>query len=376
MVNTTLSTAPELEILPTVTLIDILTPPTWPFSPPTWTTSQYRTPPHWTTIQGLGPPVPNPFKHNLPLSMGFSFPSYIALIIFSALAFYIIFKRFRSLLNIYLSVLFYIMSQLLLLMVLSVSWITELLDPEETESRCQIKQGLQTFALLLPGYSILIITGVRSIFVTFPLSYFYYIKKRYQLATFGGFILICGLIAAAPSFGLCKAVVQSTLVNGQSEEMEYCSYDDRNKSECKVFYSVVLVVGLLLPNTSVIALYIYICRLAAKAKDTHRSLTSSSTTPIKETKAMTEQRTIPWSIIAILVVCLTTTLPWAGMIVYTVEITKMLAEGEKLSYVFDVFYSVLQILIGCSPLVYLLTTNSMRRELVKMLKSAKDCCGQ
>ena len=323
--------------------------------------------------------APNPFKHNLPLSMGFSFPSYIALIIFSALAFYIIFKHFRSLLNIYLSVLFYIMSQLLLLMVLSVSWITELLDPEETESRCQIKQGLQVFALLLPAYSILIITGVRSIFVTFPLSYFYYIKKRYQLATFGGVILICGLIAAAPSFGLCKAVVQSTLVNEQSEEMEmeYCSYDDRNKSECKVFYSVVLVVGLLLPNTSVIALYIYICRLAAQAKETHRSLTESSKTSIKATKAMTEQRTIPWSIIAILVVCLTTsTLPWAGMIVYTVEITEMLAEGEKLSYVFDVFYSVLQILIGCSPLVYLLTTNSMRRELVKMLKSAKDCCGQ
>ena len=308
--------------------------------------------------------------------MGFSFPSNIALIILSALAFYIIFKHFRSLLNIYLSVLFYIMSQLLLLIVLSVSWITELLDPEETESRCQIKQGLQAFALLLPGYSILIITGVRSIFVTFPLSYFYYIKKRYQLATFGGVILICGLIAAAPSFGLCKAVVQSTLVNGQSEEMEYCSYDDRNKSECKVFYSVVLVVGLLLPNTSVIALYIYICRLAAQAKETHRGLTESSTTSIKETKAMTEQRTIPWSIIAILVVTLTTTLPWAGMIVYTVEITEMLAEGEKLSYVFDVFYSVLQILIGCSPLVYLLTTNSMMRELVKMLKSAKDCCGQ
>ena len=307
--------------------------------------------------------------------MGFSFPSYIALIIFSALAFYIIFKRFRSLLNIYLSVLFYIMSQLLLLIVLSVSWITELLDPEETESRCQIKQGLQTFALLLPGYSILIITGVRSIFVTFPLSYFYYIKKRYQLATFGGVILICGLIAAAPSFGLCKAVVQSTLVNGQSEEMEYCSYDDRNKSECKVFYSVVLVVGLLLPNTSVIALYIYIFRLAAQAKETHRSLTESSTTSIKETKAMTEQRTIPWSIIAVLVVCLTTTLPWAGMIVYTVEITEMLAEGEKLSYVFDVFYSVLQILIGCSPLVYLLTTNSLRREFVRILK-LKDCFQQ
>ena len=326
----------------------------------------------------LEPFAPNPFKHNLPLSMGFSFPSYIALIIFSALAFYVIFKRFRSMLNIYLSVLFYIMSQLLLLMVLSVSWITELLDPEETESRCQIKQGLQTFALLLPAYSILIITGVRSIFVTFPLSYFYYIKKSYQLATFGGAILICGLIAAAPSFGLCKAVVQSTLVNGQSEEMEmeYCSYEDRNKSECKVFYSVVLVVGLLLPNTSVIALYIYICRLAAQAKETHRSLTGSSTTSIKATKAMTEQRTIPWSIIAILVVCLTTTLPWAGMIVYTVEIIEMLAEGEKLSYVFDVFYLVLQILIGCSPLVYLLTTNSMMRELVKMLKSAKDCCGQ
>ena len=323
----------------------------------------------------FNPPLPNPFLLNLPLSTGFLFPSYIALLVFSVLVLYIIFNRFRTLINVYLSVLFFAISQLFLLIVLSVSWITELAYPGETESRCEVKQGLQIFALLLPGYCILIMTVIRSIFVTFPLSYFDFIRKKYQLGAFAGSILICALIATAPSLGLCKSIIQFVEVKTNdvdvepNDELTYCSYDDRSNPGCKTFYSLVFAVGLLLPDLCVIALYIYIVRLAVKAKKTHRSLTESATTPGKETEVMTEQRSIPWSIIAILGACITTTLPWAGTIVYTVEITEMMAEKGAVSHVLDVFYAVLQVIIGCSLLVYLLTTNSLRIELIKILKT-------
>ena len=329
-------------------------------------------------------PMPSPFKFNLIISKVISIPSYISLIIFSILTFYIIFKHFKRLLNIYLSVLFYIVSQLLLLLVLSISWIGELTGSEEdqeTKLGCQIKQGFQTFCLLLPGYCIFIITAVRSIFVTFPLSYFDYIKRRNQLISFALAVLICGLISAAPSLGLCSAVVNSSWlrVRKRDEVTTYCSFDDKGKTECKVFYSIVATVGIILPFIGTVCLYIYMCRLAAGAEKIHRSLTkaslsvSTSTDTSGENQSTNERRTIPWSIIAILSVSLTTTLPWAGMIVYTVEITEMLAEGGNLSVVFDLFYSVLQVLIGCSLLVYLLTTNSLRKKVFRIFRKIYFC---
>ena len=292
------------------------------------------------------------------------------MITFSVITFYFIYKKFRSLLNIYLSVLLYLTSQLLFLTVISVSWVTELLHPGETDTTCQVKQGIQVFALLLPGYCILIISAVRTVFVSFPLSYFDYIRKKYQVLAFIGAVLVCGVLAFLPSFGLCNVEIHNiTISNPESEDenINFCSYG--KTKDCTIFYSLVLTIGMLIPDISVVILYIYTLKLAARARETHRSLTESSSTIVKETKAMREQRAIPWSIIAILSLCLVTTLPWAGMIVYTVEITEMLAEGDNLSYVFDVFYSVLQLVIGCSPLVYLLTTNSLRKELKKTFKT-------
>ena len=321
-------------------------------------------------------PMPSPFKFNLMISKVISIPSYISLIMFSILTFYIIFKHFKRLLNIYLSVLFYILSQVLLLLVLSISWITELTgSEEETEFGCQIKQGFQTFCLLLPGYCIFIITAVRSIFVTFPLSYFDYIKRRNQLISFSIAVLICGLIVAAPSLGLCSAVVNSSWLHERDEVMTYCSFDDKGKTECKIFYSIVATIGIILPFIGTVFLYFYMCKLAVGARKIHRSLTKTSTSVSTSggDQSDKEQRTIPWSIIAILGMSLTTTLPWAGMIVYTVEITEMLAEGGDLSVVFDVFYSVLQVLIGCSPLVYLLTTNSLRKAVFRILRKKLQC---
>ena len=136
---------------------------------------------------------------------------------------------------------------------------------------------------------------------------------------------------------------------------------------------------MLLPIIGIIGLYVYIFRVAVVAKSVHRALTQTSSSASnssnkEESQSKKEQRTIPWSIIAILGVCLATTVPWLLMIVYTVEITEKLAEGDKLAVVFDAFYSVIQVLIGCSPLVYLLTTNSLRKEVSRIIRGKSVCC--
>jgi hypothetical protein len=294
------------------------------------------------------------------------------LLVSSALTVYIIIRHFRSLLKLYLSVLIYLYSQLQLLAVIISFFVEEIARPIETRdvSRCEIKQGLQTFALLLPGYSILMISVVRTLFVAFPLSYFTFIKKRFQLAGLLVSVIICALVSAAPGLGLCKVIVNELYVSGSLREgvITVCGFEEKSKLNCKIF-GVLLSFGFLLPILAVVFLYIYILHLVIKARKTHRILTKSSSSVQSVTKENMEQRSIPWSIIAILGVCVTTTLPWAGMITYTVEITEMLAEGGNLSRIFDVFYSVLQIVIGCSPLVYLVTTESMRRKLVGLI-----CC--
>ena len=93
----------------------------------------------------------------------------------------------------------------------------------------------------------------------------------------------------------------------------------------------------------------------------------------------TERRSVPWSILAILVMTVSTTVPWGVMTLFTVEMTKMITEGGDISRLFDLFYSLLQVLIGCSPLVYLLTTNSLRtvvfnnlRKVVAAMKLGKE----
>jgi hypothetical protein len=329
-------------------------------------------PPSW-----LGPPmvinIPNPYKVPLKITPWLAVPCGVALLVFSVVTVYIILRHFRSLINLYLSVLMYLTAQLLLLAVIISSFVMELTRPPEVPPSCKVQLGAQTFSLLLPGYSILIVTLARFIFVKYPLSYFSYLKKTYHLLAFGFAVLICGLIAAAPSLGLCAATDRIVFVpkeDYQYDQVSYCSYGDKSEKDCRAFFGIVFTIGFIVPITSIISLYIYIFQLVKGARKSHQSLTQSSSQSSVKSNAKTnrEQRSVPWSIIAILGVCITTTLPWAGAITYTVEITEMLAEGGNLSYLFDVIYSVLLILIGCSPMVYLFTTNSLRGKFFAIFK--------
>ena len=317
--------------------------------------------------------IPNSFSLDITVSKWVTVPSGICLLVSSVFTVYIIIRRFRSFLTLYLSVLLYDFSQLQLLAVVIAVFSMDFAKPiagPTAVARCRVKLGLQIFGLLLPGYCILIITVVRSIFITFPLSHLDFIKKRFQIIAFGVSVLICSLLSAAPSLGLCKVTAKLFPVRDGSRsdkklvEISICGFEEKSNQGCKIFFGFLLTFGFILPVLSVIILYVHIMRLVNKARKTHSALTDQSSEV--KSKESEEHRSIPWSIIAILGTCLTTTLPWTGMIVYTEEITEMLAEGGKLSIVFDAFYSVLLILIGCSPLVYLFSTNSTRLELIRM----------
>ena len=367
--------------------------------------------------------IPNPYKLNLGVAQFITIPSYVMLAVTSTTLLYIIYKHFRSLLEIYISVIFYLISQLLFLLTLTASWVTELIYPEETRDRCHVKLAFQSFAVILPGYAILIITISRAVFLSYPLRYLSYLKLKFQLLSFVTAALICGLISTLPLFGVCPA--EPLLL---APGLEICSYGDRREPSCTVFYSVLLVLGFFLPLLAVISLYIYIYKVVLAARKSHLQLSSTASatttvegmegvdqqaeqrieqrTELKEeqrseqsagkregrraeqsagrrrggrSEQRTERRSVPWSILAILVMTVSTTVPWGVMTSFTVEMTKMITEGGDISRLFDLFYSLLQVLIGCSPLVYLLTTNSLRtvvfnnlRKVVAAMKLGKE----
>ena len=322
--------------------------------------------------------MPSPFSYDLKITKIVTIPSYLSLIIFSILTFYIVLKHYRSLVSIYLSVLFYLIAQLILLLILTLSWISDLLKANDSQSWCQMILWSQTFALMLPGYGILIITGVRCIFVTRPLNYYYYIKRAYQTAAFGISISLCALMASLPYFGLCGVQLQYILKEDEYLQLSVCSYEGENKTHCQIFYSIALILGFFLPISMVVGIYTYIYRTALAARKIHDSLTQSSgsnQSTILHKRCVAERKLIPWSILAVLGLSIATTLPWTAMIAFTVDIMEELAKGGKLKVLFDVVYSMIQILIGCSPLVYLLTTNSLRKFLIEMFKINIDCRG-
>ena len=205
--------------------------------------------------------LPNPYKLNLGVAQFITIPSYIILAVTSTTLLYIIYKHFRSLLEIYISVIFYLISQLLFLLTLTASWVTELIYPEESRDKCAVKLAFQSFAVTLPGYSILIITISKAVFLSCPLSYLSYLKLKVQLLSFVTAALICGLISNLPLFGVCPA--EPLLL---APGLEICSYGDRREPSCTVFYSVLLVLGFFLPLLAVISLYIYIYKVESSTR--------------------------------------------------------------------------------------------------------------
>ena len=342
------------------------------------------------SISNCGERVVNPILLDLKFTKWTCIPSYIMLLMSSAMIVYIVFKKYRANLNVYFSVLFYILCQAQFLVVTTVSWITESTIAKrrgdcEFEEGCKIKMPFQTYSIILPGYAVLMITLVRTVFVSRPLSYFDYIRRRYQVFGAGLSVILCGLISSLPSMGfLCDIGMKkvSIHISESSEEMKfrYCSYDG---GSCSIYFALLVGLGSVLPVVLISCLYIYIYKVTVSARKAHESLTKRESNQqkadrqndgfVKEYgkggKISKERRRPPWSIIAILTVFVVSSTPWILLQVLKNEITDLVMEQRQAgAKIFDVFYALVELSVGMSVLIYLLTTTSLRSACFLLIK--------
>lgn len=343
-----------------------------------------------SSVQKCGERLLNPFLLELNLTKWTSIPSYIILVTSSVLILYIVMKRYKANLNIYFSVLWYIFTQTQFLLVTTISWITESttakrLEDCQFEEGCKIKMPVQTYSIMLPGYAVLMVTLVRTVFVSRPLSYFDYIRRRYQV--FGAVlsVVLCGILSSLPSMGaLCDIIVNRAEVKNQTSELGgyfyYCSYDGQS---CNIYFALLIGLGSILPVILISGLYIYIYRVTVNARMAHEALTlagsktaggcSQDEVMVKENrnvnKISKECGRPPWSVLAILVVFVASSTPWILLQVLKEEVTKyVMRERQTGARMFDVFYALVQFSVGISVLIYLLTTTSLRSACFLLIK--------
>ena len=342
--------------------------------------------------------TPDDGKHRVLFELPFTIskvvtiPSFICNILFGSLILILVYGQYREALKVYMSVVFFIHSELLQLMVITVLTLGAELGGEPTEAECLTQLAVQTFAFLLPGFMLLIITIVRVVFVSRPLTYYSFIRGRYQICAFVVACAICGLIASLPPLGLCGTVIRDIRMT-QIKILSYCTYPTLcEKPSCSTYYNL-LGLAFLFPLLLVIALYIYIYQRTQKDQKTRRSPTASSSSTQSTTadsnhlqvptasnssrrarneRIRADRRTIPWSILAILMIHVFGSAPWLFSEIYKTDILKMLLEvdGGAARWIYDISFAFQQVLIGACPLVYILTTRSLKLALKKLMSNA------
>ena len=329
----------------------------------------------------------NPILFDMTFTKWTCIPSYMSLVISSFLILYIVFKKYRAVLNVYFSVLFYIFCQIQFLVVTTISWITESskadtsLTDNQRQERCKIKVAFQTYSMILPGYAVLMITLVRTIFVSRPLSYFDYIRRRYQLLGAGLSVLLCGIISALPGMGaLCDIRVKTFYKTYGEGSFRYCSYG----GSCSIYFTFLVGLGCVLPVVSISSLYIHMYKVTVSARKAHETLTKRQINQQKteifsqnqevgkefegNNRISKERRSVPWSILAVLGVFVASSTPWIVLEVLKDAITDHVMQHEAGAEIFDVFYALVQMSVGISVLIYLLTTTSLQSACVQLMK--------
>ena len=335
--------------------------------------------------------VVNPIEYDLSVTKWVCVPSYLVLISSSVMIIYIVFKHYKADLNLHFSVLFYIYCQGQFLILTTFSCWIELAGAQygvpdsRLKSWCKINMPLTTYSIVLPGYAVLMITVVRTIFVSKPLLYFRYIRIRYQVFGVAMSVVLGVFVSSLPSMGVpCRVHLETlsanTTANYEGSKHSFCAY----KGEyCKVYFAVLIGIGGIIPALLVLSLYFYIYKITVKARKAHESLiqvqnTQTSTLELEievegeenNSHISRERRRIPWSIIAILLIFITSSTPWIILQVLKVKITKMVLQNKSFALVFDLVYALVQLSFGCSTLIYLLTTNSLRTSCYRLIKQS------
>ncbi|XP_063685551.1 uncharacterized protein LOC134819516 [Bolinopsis microptera] len=293
-----------------------------------------------------------------------SVPCLFLMLVSSILLVYIILKHLRGILYLYISVLFYAFTQVLLVLVMVVSW--SLRDVPQTPFSCQYFVTIQSVSLVLPVYGLLFITVVRTIFLRRPFDNDLLLEARFQLTGLCISLCVCGVVFSLPHLGVCEIDLIKP-AGGTS----YCGYRWEGV-ECRAFKTSALIVGYILPVLLVLVLYAVIYSTVLVLRTRTRKMTQSVGLMSESSEKQTVSRSkslewvekirtsMPWCIIIILFLYIVSTVPWIPMELYTHKVTAILGNRNYSTLLFDILYSVLLLGSGLSPLTYLVTSNTLR----------------
>jgi hypothetical protein len=85
------------------------------------------------------------------------------------------------------------------------------------------------------------------------------------------------------------------------------------------------------------------------------------------------RKSMPWCIIAILLLYIVSTVPWIPMDLYTPKVMILLGKRSYSSLLFDLLYSLLLVGSALSSLTYLMSSNTLRGLVSIEYKKLKDC---
>ena len=196
----------------------------------------------------------------------------------------------------------------------------------------------------------------------YPLSWREALCYRNQLIVFTISTTIVLLISCLPLFGVCELELLK----------KWCIIKQDGSVKCWVCYTCMFGVGLILPIALILLLYGMIYRTVKKAQRLHKLLSncpnsSNSIDPNSFTSpAKNERRKLPWSIIILLMLNLMSTIPWC---LFNAFPTVLAGKNIINISIFSILYFVQQICLGISPLVYILTTQTIREKTWVLFKA-------
>lgn len=326
-------------------------------------------------------------------------PCYILLLATCCVTLYIIVRHLHNKILHY-SLLFYTLTQLTLLFTLTTSWGIDFIAPNKTDTKCKILTELQTFSLILPAYAVLLMTIIRAVFISKPLTYYRYISKERQGVVVLCFVSICGALSSLPLLGLCDVTVSRVNIRVYHpdraptiDSIEFCEYGGdgggthntsnsdiphNTSNDCVMFFVILTLVGYILPILAVTGIYLYINNIVSHATQTHLILTVSNPTSESSESGVTsrgkpmnkfkENMRMPWSILLILTMYGISTLPWIPTEIHTKKIMESLINNDKTVILVDMLYGITQITVSMSPVVYIITTRSLKHTLLKLYR--------
>ena len=173
--------------------------------------------------------------------------------------------------------------------------------------------------------------------------------------------------------GICKQDLYLTL----------CVLNKDWSVRCWMCILLFLGIGIVAPISLVVIFYIHIHSLVRKARLQHQSLTATQSTRLsssrsdsdaaKESVNKTERRRYPWSILVVVALNVTATIPWT----FFIGAPEVIYGSSRLNtgtfVLVDALYAILLIATSTGPLAYLLTTKTVRDQTVRLLKSAITC---